>query len=96
MSTPWDPDYVVGPGPVLADWLTEHGLTTRLAMSMIFPREHRDEAASRLDEIIAGAPLSQPVAEWLAALPLCPGVKFWMALEHNYRVGLAAGKKDFS
>lgn len=92
----WEPDYVVGPGPILAEWLADNGLTTRTAMAAVFREQvHRDGAAERVQKIIDdGATLTEPIAEWLAAIPGCPSKAFWMALEHNYRVGLAAGKTD--
>ena len=94
---PFDPDYVVGPGPILAEWLADNGLSARVAMAAIFAdRDQRAQAAERVEAIIAGDPLSEAVAEWLAALPGCPTKAFWLALEHNYRVGLAAGKHDAS
>ncbi len=87
--------HTIGPGPILAEWLADMGLSPRVAMAAIFAdRDHRAQAAEQIEQIIAGAPLSESVAEWLAALPGAPTKQFWLALETNYRNGLAAGLKD--
>jgi len=50
----------------------------------------------RLRNIIAGGPITVADAEGLARMPNGPSARFWLALEHNYRAALAAGKKDIS
>jgi plasmid maintenance system antidote protein VapI len=55
----------------------------------------RDASARRShpDGILAGTTkITKKRAAGLGQLPCGPSAAFWLALEHNYRVGLAAGK----
>lgn len=82
----FDPDYVVAPGETLAEWFSEMNLPHSIAQQYgIAPRT--------LTRLLAG---TQPITPALAQ-KLCNmthiGAPMWVALEHNFRVGLTAGKK---
>lgn len=94
-ETRYDPDYVVAPGETLREWLETNGLTARTLAAGCGPREHRQDITERIQGVLDRKPL-----DGLTALVLSRGtgisVGFWVAFEHNYRTGLAAGKKDTS
>ncbi len=91
MSTKFDPDYVVPPSEVLREWLTETGISLRVACA-ILPETDRPVAESRIGSLLeADTPLTPKIALWLERVTNIT-VGFWLAFEHNYRVGLAAGK----
>lgn len=82
----FEPDWVVAPGEILADWFAEMNLPLSIG-------EHYGLSENRLRRIMAGKLRITP----LVAQQLCNmthvGAPFWLALEHNFREGLAAGKK---
>jgi plasmid maintenance system antidote protein VapI len=83
----FDPDYVVAPGATLADWIEENGLSVRVTATMCRMKpEH-------LQRIIDKGPIGEVAARKLAQ-GTGISAQFWLALEHNYRVWLAAGKHD--
>jgi len=81
----FDPDYVVAPGETLAEWFEENGLPYRVAV--------RYGISERtLGRILRGTyPIGPGMARKLCNLTHV-GAPFWLAAEHNFRVGLAAGK----
>lgn len=89
MSIPFDSDWVVAPGETLDDWFDEAQLFTVHARACHAQRF--GIRATRLDGFLAGGPLDDELAVRLALMTGIPRV-FWAALEHNFRVGLAAGK----
>lgn len=91
VTFPFNPDWVVAPGdtlrdcldamPGFADWDSDD-------FDWVFGID-REQMRRLLDG-------DEPIDEQLAdKLELLTGVnaRMWLALEHNYRVGLAAGKK---
>lgn len=85
MSFPFDPDWVVAPGETLAEWLDEIGLPKSAAVK--FGISERT-----LDGVLRGKTKITPaLAQKLCNLTMI-GAPFWLALDHNFRVGLAAGK----
>lgn len=81
----FDPDWVVAPGETLDEWFTEVGLPLSVC-------EHYGIKRRTLDRIIAGSqPITPKLAQQLCNLTQI-GAPMWLALEHNFRVGLAAGK----
>jgi plasmid maintenance system antidote protein VapI len=84
--TPYDPDYVVHPGETLAEWLEYARMDTGIAVALYGFDE--DE----INGVLAGTlEIDEGLAAKLSDLTGIP-VTFWLALEHNFRVGLAAGK----
>jgi plasmid maintenance system antidote protein VapI len=85
MSKPFDPDWVVAPGETLEEWFDSLGVPKDTA-------RHYGITAAQLERILAGdEPIDEKLAQKLCNLTLI-GAPMWLALEHNYRVGLAAGK----
>lgn len=84
-SVPFDPDWVVAPGDTLSDWFAEMHLPTTIA-------ERYNISQRELQGILAGTQQITPkIAQKLCNMTHV-GAPFWLALEHNYRVGLLAGK----
>lgn len=82
---PFDPDWVIAPGETLADWFEALHLPHSIAAQYgIAPRT--------LNKILRGTqPITPSIAQKLCNLTHV-GAPFWLAMEHNFRVGLAAGK----
>jgi len=104
------PGWCLAPSETLREWLHENGMgPSVLAASCADPcgheiphtspstrscREGRKQAALTLiDDVLARRPLTEQCALALARGTGVPA-RFWLALEHNYRAGLAAGLKD--
>jgi plasmid maintenance system antidote protein VapI len=86
----FDPDYVVPTSEVLREWLDERHLSTRVAAAKC-GLERREVARMVLDSLLQGAPINEfdaDMLDWITDI----SAAFWMSFEHNYRVGLAAGK----
>lgn len=83
---PFDPDWVVHPGATLADWMKEAGLPKRVAY--VLSGLTSEELDGVLDGTVA---ITEQIADKLARLTFI-SAKFWLGYEHNFRVGLAAGK----
>lgn len=81
----WDPDWVVAPGETLKDWFESVGLPKSVAA--------RYGISERtLTHLFSGRqPITPRLAQKLCNLTHV-GAPFWLALEHNFRVGLADGK----
>jgi len=85
MTYPFDPDWVVAPGETLREWFE----AMRLPLSVA---ELYDIDARTLQRLFDGKQKITPaLAQKLCNLTHV-GAPFWLALEHNFRVGLAAGK----
>lgn len=81
--TKYDPDYVVAPAETVKEWF------------VLNPFEHKlYNGIDLVIDVINKKELTQRHALYLHELTDIP-VQFWITLEHNYRVGLAAGKKDW-
>lgn len=82
---PFEPDWVVAPGETLKEWFDEMGLPHSVAKIYgIQPRT--------LKMLFRGTKRITPsLAQKLCNLTHI-GAPFWLALEHNFREGLAAGK----
>jgi HTH-type transcriptional regulator/antitoxin HigA len=81
----FDPDWVVAPGETLAEWFDDVGLPLSAAALYGLPER-------TLHRLFAGKQkITPPLAQKLCNLTQI-GAPFWLALEHNFRVGLAAGK----
>lgn len=88
----FDPDYVVPTSEVLREWLDDNHLSTQVAAAMGYVKgEPRQWAAGILDKVLADQPVDEIVATVLAAVTGI-SARFWRNFEHNYRVGLKAGK----
>jgi plasmid maintenance system antidote protein VapI len=87
----FDPDYVVPTAEVLKEWLEENGLSVGVAVACL-PREDRELAAGYLENVLADKQFTERTGEVLARVTGI-SLAFWMNFEHNYRTGLAAGKK---
>lgn len=82
----YDPDYVVHPGEVFQEWLEYTHLPRTVAIRI---HGFTDE---EFDGILDGSvEITEELARKLKNLTDI-GMPFWLAFEHNFRVGLAAGK----
>lgn len=82
----YDPDYVIHPGETLQEWMEYHNLPRTVATKI---HGFTDE---EFDGILDGnVEITEELAHKLLNLTHIPA-PFWLALEHNFRVGLAAGK----
>lgn len=85
MSYPYDPDYVVPPGETLREWFDWSNLPHSCVRLYGITDE---ELAGILDAtLLITADLAKKLDGMTGVRPA-----FWLAMEHNYRVGLAAGK----
>lgn len=83
--TGFDPDWVVAPGETLREWFDELHLPHSIA-------EHYDISARTLQRLLDGKqPITPKLAAQLEGMTQI-SARMWLALEHNFRVGLAAGK----
>lgn len=90
----FDPDWVVPTSELLRECLddTRLGLRPFVAAGGV-PREGRDAVMRALADVLDGdAPLTDDLAAVVARATGTPA-RVWIAFEHNYREGLAAGKK---
>lgn len=85
----FDPDWVVAPGETLAEWFEAMNIPYSVAQLYEIPER-------TLQRLLKGEQKITPaLAQKLCNLTLV-GAPFWLALEHNYRVGLTAGKTRVS
>lgn len=82
----YDPDYVVAPGLTLQEWFDWSHVPKVVATKLYGISE---EALERL--LVGDEEITADLAARLAAMTGVPA-RFWLALEHNFRVGLRAGK----
>ena len=82
----FNPDWVVAPGDTLEEWFNYIGMPYSVAWNIY------DIPERTLKGVLRGTThISPTLAQKLCNLTFVPA-PFWLALEHNYRVGLAAGK----
>lgn len=103
MTEPFDPDWVIAPSETLRELITESVPMPTIEMSaavMSTAYGGRNTGAhvyaeQKLLDVLARKPLTE---EHIRVLAVCTHISgaLWRNLEHNYRVGLAAGKKDLS
>ena len=81
----FDPDWVIAPGETLADWFEANHLPESIATQYGISERV-------LNRVLHGTqPIGPKLAQKLCNMTFI-GAPFWLALEHNFRVGLAAGK----
>ena len=91
----WEPDYVIAPSETLREWMEYNGMSETVLAVACAGRTGRDSAVEAIRQVLERCPLSEAHAACLERGTGIPA-RFWLALEHNYRVGLAAGKEDIS
>lgn len=84
VTVPFAPDWVCCPGETLAEWFTY----THFPRTVATKHGIEDGTLTRL--LNGDEPLTEDLARKLLNLTFIPA-PFWLALEHNYRAGLAAG-----
>jgi hypothetical protein len=87
------PDWCVPPAALLRDWMDENHLSIRVLAATAAGRARRDETIPLIRQVLERGELTGQHAAVLAAGTGIP-VRMWLALEHNYRAGLAAGLID--
>ncbi len=92
VSYEFRPDWCMAPAAPLREWLDENGLSPRVAVAMV-PCHRRDEAVTMIEQVLDRQPLTDEHARVLEQGTGIPA-RFWLALEHSYRAGLAAGLTD--
>lgn len=86
-SKPFDPDWVIHPGATLADWIQENVLGNPMLAAA-----HAGLNEDEIKGILAGElEIDRERALRLAEMTSV-SADFWLALEKNFRDGLAAGK----
>lgn len=86
----------MAPAAALSEWIEENGVSPRLFGSCWSRDKDRKAAAIALvQEVLGRKPLTEAHAAVLERGSHIPA-RFWLALEHNYRAGLAAGLKDMT
>jgi plasmid maintenance system antidote protein VapI len=83
---PYDPNYVVHPGAVLQEWFDDNRLPHKIAIRLYGFTD--EELAGVLDGSLSITPELAAKLRNLTGI----GMPFWFAMDHNFRVGLAAGK----
>jgi plasmid maintenance system antidote protein VapI len=81
----FNPDWVIAPGETLAEWFEANHLPKSIAA-------HYGISERTLNRVLSGRqPIGPRLAQRLCNMTFI-GAPFWLALEHNFRAGLAAGK----
>lgn len=90
----FDPDWVVAPGETLVDWFEEQGARWDSEIALRLAAAH-GISGSELGNIVRGGGPGRIGESQAERLESMTGItaRFWLALEHNYRVGLDAGKR---
>jgi hypothetical protein len=86
----------MAPAATLHEWMDVNGVSARLIVAASVRRddqEGRAAAVQMIEDVLERKPLTEKCAEILARGTFVPA-RFWLALEHNYRAGLAAGLTD--
>jgi hypothetical protein len=89
------PDWTIAPAAHLREWLDDNGAQPGLLASVCAGRDRERHAAALalVQEVLNRKPLTEAHAAVLERGTFIPA-RMWLALEHNYRAGLAAGLKD--
>jgi len=93
MTIPFDPDWTIAPAATLDDWMQENGLSVDVLAVACVGRENKQYAVTLIREVLDRKPLLKSHADCLAMGTFIPA-RFWLALEQNYRAGLAKGLTD--
>jgi plasmid maintenance system antidote protein VapI len=89
------PDWTIAPGVMLEEWMEENGLSSRVLAVACGGRGRIAETMTLIGDVVERRPLTGLHARVLAAGTGISAL-FWLALEHDYRAGLAAGLTDAS
>jgi hypothetical protein len=92
---PFTPNWVLAPSETLKDWLSENGMSPRVLAVACGGKNRKPEALALITEVLERKPLTEDHAKSLARGTFIPA-RMWLALESNYRAGLAAGLTDAS
>jgi hypothetical protein len=87
-------DWCIAPSETLKEWMEDNGVPPRL-IAAVHGRARHAEALSLVTEVLDRKPLTEAHAAALERGTFIPA-RFWLALERNYRAGLAAGLTDAS
>ena len=92
---PFKPDWVVAPGGTLQDWMDENKLSVGALAVACYGQANKAATMQLIQDVLDRKPLT---IEHARALQRGTFIKasFWLALETNYRAGLAAGLTDAS
>lgn len=82
----FDPDWVIPPGWTLKEWFEAMNLPKSIAWELYGIPERT------LNRLFEGAQKITPALAQKLCNMTHVGAPFWLALEHNYRVGLREGK----
>lgn len=89
----FDPGWVIAPAATLREWLDDNGLNGVTLALACGGKQFKPEAVKAVNAVLDRKPLTPKIAAILERGTFIPA-RFWLALEHNYRAGLAAGKQD--
>lgn len=102
---PFTPDWCIAPACTLQELMEERDTSLRVLASLCVPYRATttvaglsaliNDAADRIQEVLDRKPLT-PAHAGLLHHGTGVSARFWLALEHNYRAGLAAGLTDVS
>lgn len=92
-NKPFTPDWCIAPAATLHEWMVDNNLNVRVLAACCVHRAERTRAEIAIQAVLDRKPLTPKHAALLAK---GTGIseRMWLALEHNYRGGLAAGLKD--
>ena len=80
----FEPDWCIAPADILQEWMDDHDVTIL---------ELAPGAREMIRDLLNRGPLTELHAEVLEKATQI-SARMWLALEHNYRAGLAAGLID--
>jgi plasmid maintenance system antidote protein VapI len=89
----FDPDWVVAPAETLREWLEEHNLTPEVLAVACGGKAHETTSMAHIKAVLSREPMSELTA-MIIAIGTQTSWRMWLAMEHNYRAGLARGLKD--
>jgi hypothetical protein len=96
VGVPFEPDWCLAPAATLNDWMDENSISASMIAAASSRRDDPDrrrEALRMVREVLDRAPLTEAHATVLERGTQVPA-RIWLALENNYRAGLAAGLRD--
>lgn len=93
MAEEFRPDWCLAPAAILREWLKENHLSPEVLAVACGGRARKATALELIREVLDRKPLTELNAQCVALGTNVPA-RFWLALEHNYRAGLAAGLTD--